>query len=168
MKIRHSIKYLLKSVYGKNKPKSGDLLSEPYFIPEISLVVMTVATILYTLGCYFYGAKKFSKKWHFKFSLSGWISSLTFFILYLTSIAVRTVAPTAPDYIRPLYLPVLIAHMITATITLGIPVYLLILGLGRRSGKKTKSMRKIGIINVILWYITYVSGIIIYICLHIL
>ncbi|MFX0030576.1 MAG: DUF420 domain-containing protein, partial [Candidatus Hermodarchaeota archaeon] len=74
----------------------------------------------------------------------------------------------APSYLDGLYVPSLIIHMITATITLILPALLLIFGILRRKGKTQKSMKKIGNVNVILWYITFISGIIIYLCLHVL
>ncbi|KKN35055.1 hypothetical protein LCGC14_0787360 [marine sediment metagenome] len=139
---------------------------ENYVIPAINLIVMAITTVLYTLGCVFYGTRKFSKKLHFRFSFSGWIGTLLFFFIYMLG---RSVAGSlsAPDYLSALYTPTLIIHMVTATITLILPALLLFIGLKRRKGKTDRSMKKIGIINVILWYLTFISGIIIFLCLHI-
>ena len=139
---------------------------ENYVIPTINLVVMAIATVLYTLGCVFYGTRKFSKKLHFRFSFSGWIGTLLFFFIYMLGRSGKRL--TAPDYLSALYTPTLIIHMVTATITLILPALLLFIGLKRRKGKTDRSMKKIGIINVILWYITFITGIIIFLCLHIL
>lgn len=138
-----------------------------YFLPEINLVIMSITTVLYTLGCIFYGSKKFNKKYHFKFSFAGYIGTLVFFFVYMAS---RTSGGSAgvPGYFLAIYYPFLYLHMITATITLVLPIFLLYLGLKRRKGKTERSMKSIGIINVILWYLTFISGIIVYIGLHIL
>lgn len=142
-------------------------MTNNYFLPEINLIVMALTTVFYTLGCVFYGNKRFSKKWHFKFSFTGWIGTLIFFLIYMLQRSLVG-SLSAPSYLDGLYIPSLIIHMITATITLILPAVLLIIGILQRKEKTQKSMKKIGNVNVILWYITFVSGIIIYLCLHIL
>jgi len=137
-------------------------------IPAINLVVMAITTVLYTLGCLQYGNRKFSKKLHPWFSFSGWIGTLTFFFIYMFNRSIAIEVLTAPDYLKVFYTPTLIIHMVTATITLILPALLLYIGLKRRKGKTKRGMKKIGNINVILWYITFISGIIIFLCLHIL
>ncbi len=139
---------------------------ETYVLPAINLVVMVITTVLYTLGCVFYGTRKFSKKLHPLFSFSGWIGTLIFFFIYMLIRSI-TGSLSAPDYLSALYIPTLIIHMVTATITLILPALLLFIGLKRRKGKTDRSMKKIGVINVILWYITFITGIIIFLCLHI-
>ncbi|MFX1346757.1 MAG: DUF420 domain-containing protein [Promethearchaeota archaeon] len=142
-------------------------MANNYFLPEINLAVMAITTVFYTLGCIFYGNKRFSKKLHFRYSLLGWISTLLFFLIYMLQ---RTLVGSlsAPSYLEGLYVPSLIIHMITATITLILPLFLLIIGILQRKEKTQISMKKIGNVNVILWYITFISGIIIYLCLHVL
>ncbi|MFW9877578.1 MAG: DUF420 domain-containing protein [Candidatus Thorarchaeota archaeon] len=137
-----------------------------YFLPEINLVVMGITTVFYTLGCVFYVNKKFSKKLHFRFSFIGWICTLLFFLIYMLQRSLVG-SLSAPSYLDGLYIPSLIIHMITATITLILPALLLIIGILRKKEKTQRSMRKIGNVNVILWYITFISGIIIYLCLHV-
>lgn len=139
----------------------------PYFLPEINLVVMSVTTVLYTLGCILYGVKRFSKKFHFKLSFAGWISTLVFFLVYMLQRSL-TGTSSAPPYLQALYIPFLIIHIIAATITLILPGGLLIFGLKKRKGKTERSMKKIGITNIILWYLTFISGIVVYLCLHVL
>jgi uncharacterized membrane protein YozB (DUF420 family) len=137
------------------------------FVPEINLIVMGITTVLYTLGCLYYGNKNPNKKKHFIFSFAGWIGTLVFFIIYMAS---RTTGASAgvPGYFTNIYYPFLYIHMITATITLVFPAYLLYLGLKQRKGNTDKSMKTIGNINLILWYLTFISGIIVYIGLHVL
>ncbi|KKK64942.1 hypothetical protein LCGC14_2979120, partial [marine sediment metagenome] len=116
---------------------------ETYVIPTINLVVMAITTVLYTLGCVFYGTRKFSKKLHPLFSFSGWIGTLIFFFIYMLGRSI-TRSLSAPDYLSALYIPTLIIHMVTATITLILPALLLFIGLKRRKGKTDRSMKKIG------------------------
>ncbi|MFX1572659.1 MAG: DUF420 domain-containing protein [Promethearchaeota archaeon] len=142
-------------------------MANNYFLPEINLAVMAITTVFYTLGCVFYGNKRFSKKLHFRFSFLGWISTLIFFLIYMLQRSlIGSLSP--PSYLEGLYTPSLIVHMITATITLIVPALLLTIGILQRKEKTKMSMKKIGNVNVILWYITFISGIIIYLCLHIL
>ena len=138
-----------------------------YFLPEINLVVMTITTVFYTLGCVYYGQIKYSKKLHSIFSFAGWIGSLVFFLVYMLQRSLIG-SLVAPSYLDILYIPTLITHMITSTIVLIFPLILLIIGLKRRKGKTQISMKKSGNLNVVLWYITFISGIIIYFCLHVL
>ena len=144
-------------------------MTETYFLPEINLVIMSITTVLYTLGCiyYGYGSRNSSKKYHFKLSLMGWIFTLVFFFIYMLQRSIIG-SLSAPGYTHVYYYPFLYIHMITATIVLILPIYLLILGLKQRKGKTDKSMKSVGLINVILWYLTFISGIIIYLALNVL
>lgn len=142
-------------------------MASTYFLPEINLIVMSITTVLYTLGCILYGVKKFSKKFHFKLSFAGWISTLVFFLIYMLQRSLIG-SLSAPSNLEALFLPFLIIHMVAATLTLILPGGLLIFGLQKRKGKTDRSMKKIGIINIILWYLTFISGIVVYLCLHVL
>ena len=142
-------------------------MTETYFLPEINLIIMSITTVLYTIGCLIYGNKNLNKKLHFKLSLAGWISTLAFFMIYMLQ---RSLVGglTAPGYTHWFYYPFLYTHMITATIVLILPLYLLYLGLKQRKGKTEKSMKTLGNINVLLWYLTFISGIVVYIALNVL
>ena len=128
---------------------------------------MAITTIFYTFGCIIYGNRHYSKKLHPILSFSGWIGTLLFFLVYMLQRSIIG-SLSAPSYLNTLYSPTLIIHMITATISLILPLVLLVIGLMRRKGKVHMSMKKLGNINVVLWYITFISGIIIYLCLHVL
>ncbi|MFX1590661.1 MAG: DUF420 domain-containing protein, partial [Promethearchaeota archaeon] len=112
-------------------------------LPEINLVIMTITTIFYTFGCIIYGNRNYSKKLHPILSFSGWIGTLLFFLVYMLQRSIIG-SLSAPSYLNALYYPTLIIHMITATITLILPVILLIIGLMRRKGKVHMSLRKLG------------------------
>ncbi|KKM84462.1 hypothetical protein LCGC14_1298920 [marine sediment metagenome] len=143
-------------------------MPEPYFLPEINLVIMAITTILYTFGCIFYGIKKFSKKIHPRLSFLGYIFTLSFFLIYMLQRSLRTESVSVPPDLELLYNPSLIIHMISGTSSLILPVVLLFIGIQRRRGKSQTSMKKLGYVNLIIWYTVFITGIIIYFCLHVL
>ncbi len=143
-------------------------MSEPYFLPEINLVIMTITTIFYTVGCLFYGIKKFSKKIHPRLSFVGYIFTLSFFLIYMLQRSLRTGGVSASADLEPLYIPSIIIHSISGTISLILPLGLLFIGIQRRREKLQISMKKLGYVNLIVWYIVFITGIIIYFCLHVL
>ncbi len=142
-------------------------MSDPYFLPEISLVIMAITTIFYTFGCIFYGLKKFSKKMHPLLSFAGYIFTLTFFLIYMLQRSLRTGDVSVSPDLELLYNPSLIIHMISGTISLILPVVLLFIGIQRRREKSQISMKKLGYVNLIVWYTVFITGIIVYFCLHV-
>lgn len=143
-------------------------MSEPYFLPEINLVIMTITTIFYTVGCLFYGIKKFSKKIHPRLSFVGYIFTLSFFLIYMLQRSLRTGSVSVPADLEPLYNPSIIIHSISGTISLILPLGLLFIGIQRRRKKLQISMKKLGYVNLIVWYTVFITGIIIYFILHVL
>ncbi|HEC37674.1 hypothetical protein LCGC14_0787400 [marine sediment metagenome] len=57
--------------------------------------------------------------------------------------------------------------MVTATITLILPILVLFIGLKRRKGKPEIGKKKIGNLNMIFTIYPFISGIIIFLYLHI-
>ncbi|WP_040929260.1 DUF420 domain-containing protein [Nosocomiicoccus massiliensis] len=135
-----------------------------FILPTISTSFIVLSAIMMAIGLY----KMFKKRdfaGHDKFmTLSAWFA-LIFFIIYLSkTVFLGSTQFGGPEHLVPYYVVFLISHIILSTtggILGGFQVF---------TGKKRilSKHRKVGIFAAVIWFLTAITGVTVYILLYVL
>lgn len=135
-----------------------------FILPTISTSFIVLSAIMMAIGLY----KMFKKRdlaGHDKFmTLSAWFA-LIFFIIYLSkTVFLGSTKFGGPEHLVTYYVVFLISHIILSTtggILGGFQVF---------TGKKRilSKHRKVGIFAAVIWFLTAITGVTVYILLYVL
>jgi putative membrane protein len=155
----------------------GFLGTDAGHISDIILIVEILITILVVLGYIYARAKKGNL--HHQLMLYASILNVTFIVAYMVKNLVEgTTSFSGPESVRmTVYLPVVIIHGIVAIIVIILLIITIITGFKFR--KKTDGDMKLdesggkkhsisGKIYIPLWFITVITGIIVYCFLYVI
>jgi putative membrane protein len=151
---------------------TGILGTQASLFSDVSLIFQVLATLIFTVG-YFY--EKRSEK-HCIIMGSAVASNVIFVISYMVSRLLRSEVPSPPPQFATLYQSVVIPHGILSVLVLILGVLQGFLAYKWRKkekaavvlGKKRAPHRKLGIVTLILWYISLLTGLTVYIILYVL
>jgi len=139
---------------------------------DVGLVLEIVTTLLFTIG-YFYEKRKGK---HCIVMGAAVITNIVFVISYMMSRLIREEVPSPPSQFAALYRGVVIPHGVLSVLVLVLAVSQAFLAYRWRKkkndivalGKRRPIHRRLGLITLILWYFSFLSGIIVYAILYVL
>ncbi|WP_186577582.1 DUF420 domain-containing protein [Aquibacillus kalidii] len=131
-------------------------------LPTISTFFIVLSAVLVAIGWVLVARKKY--KAHKKVMISGALSALAFFIIYLSrTVFVGNTSFGGPEDLKIYYTIFLIFHIILATVGAIFGVVTLVLAFKRKINKH----RKIGPITSVIWFFTAITGVAVYLLLYI-
>ncbi|HLR15379.1 MAG TPA: DUF420 domain-containing protein [Bacillota bacterium] len=134
-----------------------------FFVPTISTFFIIISAIFVVIGWVLIVQKK--KRAHKKAMILAAYSALLFFITYASkTIFIGNTSFGGPDHLKKYYFIFLIFHIILATVSLVFGLITL------RLAKKRNITRheKIGPFTSVIWLITAVTGLMVYLFLYII
>lgn len=150
---------------------TGILGTQASLFSDISLIIEVLATLLFTIG-YFYGKRK---RTHCIIMGSAVAANIIFVISYMISRILRAEIPSPPEQFATLYRGVVIPHGILSVLVLIMGALQAVLAYKWRKkansvvvlGEKRPVHRKLGLATLILWYISLLTGLTVYIILYV-
>lgn len=131
-------------------------------LPTTSTSFIILSAILMAIGLYFVKKKQIEK--HKRAMTLSAISALCFFIIYMTrTLFIGNTSFGGPSSLKVYYTVFLIFHITTATVGAVFGVITLYLGYKNHITKH----RKIGPITSVIWFITAITGIVVYFLLYV-
>lgn len=132
-------------------------------LPFISTLFIAISAILVAVGWRL--VLKGKKEQHQRVMLTAAGFALAFFIVYMTRTLVSgNVAFGGPDYLRIPYLIFLWTHIVLATVSAVFGLVTITLGLRQKFARH----RKIGRWTAVMWFITAISGVTVYLLLYVI
>jgi len=142
------------------------------FYSDVSLVLEIVITLLFTIG-YFYEKRRGK---HCIIMGAAVTTNIIFVISYMVSRLLAEEVPSPPEQFATLYRSVVIPHGILSVLVLFLAISQAFLAYQWRKkkndivalGKRRSTHRKLGLTILVLWYISFLSGITVYTILYVL
>lgn len=141
-------------------------------LSDVGIILEIVTTLLFTIG-YFIERRKGR---HCVLMVAAVATNVLFVISYMVSRLVREEIPTPPAQFALLYRSVVVPHGILSVLVLAIAVFQAFLAYRWRKkandtfvlGSRKPTHRKLGLAALVLWYVSFLTGIIIYAILYVL
>ncbi|MGN7455986.1 DUF420 domain-containing protein [Paenibacillus pasadenensis] len=131
--------------------------------PTISTFFIVVSAILVAIGWSL--AIKRRLEAHKKMMIAGAIAAIVFFIIYSSrTLLVGNTDWGGPDSLAPYYYVFLIFHIVLATVAAVFGITTLTLGFKEKFAKH----RRLGRVTSVIWFITAITGVAVYIMLYIM
>jgi len=139
---------------------------------DVGLVLEIATTLLFTIG-YFYEKRRGK---HCIIMSAALTTNIIFVISYMVSRLIREELPSPPSQFATIYRSVAILHGVLSVLVLILAISQAFLAYKWRKkkddivalGERKPTHRKLGITTLILWYISFLSGITIYTILYVL
>jgi len=139
---------------------------------DVGLILEAVTTLLFTIG-YFY-EKRGGK--HCVIMGAAVTTNIIFVTSYMVSRLLKEEIPSPPSQLATIYRSVVIPHGILSVLVLFLAISQAFLAYRWRIkkndvvalGKRRPTHRKLGLTTLILWYISFLSGVTVYVILYIL
>jgi putative membrane protein len=132
-------------------------------MPALSTFFIALSAILVAIGW-----RKILKKQreaHQKTMFWAAVSAIIFFIIYASrTIFVGNTTWGGPDSLKTIYLVFLFFHIVLATVAAVFGITTLVLGYRKKYSKH----RKLGRVTAVIWFITAITGVTVYVLLYIL
>ena len=137
-------------------PKSESIPSYAHWFPRINAMINGTASVLLLFSLYFIKRKNITM--HGRLNITTFILSSVFLISYVWfhSFGIETKYPATP--LRPVYLFILITHIILAAAVLPLVLFTFYLGLSN----KVERHRKVARWSYPVWLYVTVSGVVVY------
>ena len=133
------------------------------FLPSLSTFFIILSAILVAIGWVFIAKRNFSA--HKKTMTAAGIAAILFFIIYMSrTLFDGNTSFGGPEDLKIYYTVYLVFHIILATVGAIFGIVSLLTGYQ----SKIKLHRKLGPITSIIWFITAITGAMVYILLYIL
>lgn len=132
-------------------------------MPTISTTFIVISAILVAIGWNL--IIKGKREAHKKTMIAAAIAAIIFFIIYSSrTIFVGNTSWGGPDELKTIYHVFLIFHIVLATVAAVFGIVTLTLGFK----KKYTKHRKIGRVTSVIWFITAITGVAVYVLLYVL
>lgn len=132
-------------------------------LPLTSTICIAISAVLVALG--WRQILRKNRQSHERFMLAGAVFALLFFILYVSkTVFVGSTQFGGPDELKTAYLVFLLFHIVLSTAAAVFGVVTLTLAFKKRFARH----RKVGRITAVIWLISAVTGITVYVLLYIL
>jgi len=133
-----------------------------HVLPLISTLLIVTSAILIAFGWYYISKRQIEK--HKKIMTMAGIAALLFFIIYSSrTVFIGNTTFGGPESIKPYYTGFLIFHIFLATVGAVFGIVSIISGYKNR----LKLHRKIGPWTSVIWFITAVTGVMVYFLLYV-
>ena len=133
-----------------------------HVLPLISTLLIVTSAILIAFGWYYISKRQIEK--HKKIMSLAGIAALLFFIIYSSrTVFIGNTTFGGPESIKPYYTGFLIFHIFLATVGAVFGIVSIISGYKNR----LKLHRKIGPWTSVIWFITAVTGVMVYFLLYV-
>ncbi|MBP1932637.1 DUF420 domain-containing protein [Ammoniphilus resinae] len=133
-----------------------------HVLPLISTLLIVTSAILIAFGWYYIRKRQLEK--HKKIMSLAGIAALLFFIIYSSrTVFIGNTTFGGPESIKPFYTGFLIFHIFLATV--GAVFGIVSISSGYKS--RLKIHRKIGPWTSVIWFITAVTGVMVYFLLYV-
>lgn len=151
---------------------TGFLGTRGSLFSDISLILQVLTTLFFTIG-YFLDRRKGKHC----IVMGAAAATNTFFVLsYMATRLLREEVPEPPAQYLSLYQSIVIPHGILSTLVLILAVSQAILARYWRKktgdtialGKRRLTHRRLGFTSLVLWYVSFASGILVYAILYVL
>lgn len=132
-------------------------------MPTISTGFIVLSAVLVAIG---WGLIiKGKREAHKKTMVAAAIAAIAFFIIYVSrTIFVGNTAWGGPDELKTIYLVFLLFHIVLATVSAVFGITTLYLGFKAKYNKH----RKLGRVTSVMWFVTAITGVTVYILLYVL
>lgn len=131
--------------------------------PTISTSFIVISAVLVAIGWWL--IIKGKREAHKKTMIAAAIAALLFFIVYVSrTLFVGNTSWGGPDELKAIYQVFLIFHIVLATVAAVFGLTTLTLGFKAKYAKH----RKWGRVTSIIWFITAITGVMVYVLLYIL
>ena len=131
--------------------------------PTVSTTFIVISAILVAIGWSLAIKRRLVE--HKKVMIAAAIAAIIFFIIYSSrTILVGNTSWGGPDSLKPFYLTFLLFHITLATVAAVFGITTLVLGFKSKYAKH----RKWGRITSIIWFITAITGTLVYIMLYLM
>lgn len=131
-------------------------------LPTLSTAFIVISAILVAIGWAL--IIKGKREAHKKTMIAAAIAAILFFIIYSSRTAfVGNTAWGGPDDLQLYYQIFLVFHIVLATVAAVFGITTLVLGFKEKYAKH----RKLGRITAVIWFITAVTGIAVYVLLYV-
>ncbi len=131
--------------------------------PTISTSFIVVSALLVAIGWWL--IIKGNKAAHKKTMIAAAVAALLFFIVYMSrTIFIGNTSWGGPDELKVYYQIFLIFHIVLATVAAVFGITTLILGFKEKYAKH----RKWGRVTSVIWFITAITGVAVYVLLYVL
>ncbi|MGZ9585494.1 DUF420 domain-containing protein [Paenibacillus marinisediminis] len=132
-------------------------------MPAVSTSFIAISAILVAIGWVL--IIKGKREAHKKTMLAAAVAALLFFIIYVSrTVFVGNTAWGGPDSLKTVYLVFLLFHIVLATTSAVFGLTTLYTGL---KGKYSRH-RKIGRVTSVMWFVTAITGVTVYVLLYVL
>lgn len=139
---------------------------------DIGLVLEILTTLFFTIG-YFYEKRKGK---HCFVMGAAVMTNIVFVISYMVSRLIKEQVPSPPSQLIDIYRIVVIPHGLLSVLVLILAISQVFLAYRWRKKrnnlvsleKRRPTHRRIGLTTLILWYLSFLSGVIVYAILYIL
>jgi len=150
---------------------SGIFGTEASLSSDLSLILEVVTTLLFTVG---YFSERRSGK-HCIVMVAAVVANVLFVVGYMVSRLIREEVPAPPEQFAALYRAVVIPHGILSVLVLALALLLAFLAYRWRSktentvvlGSRKRIHGRLGLVTLILWYLSFLTGVVIYIMLYV-
>lgn len=138
-------------------------MSSYTIFPTISTSFIAISAILVAIGWYL--IIKGKREAHKKTMIWAAIAAVIFFIIYVSrTIFVGNTEWGGPDHLKTIYLIFLLFHITLAMVAAVFGITTLVLGFREKFAKH----RRWGRVTAVIWFITAITGITVYVLLYLL
>lgn len=131
--------------------------------PTISTSFIVISAVLVAIGWWL--IIKGKREAHKKTMIAAAIAAILFFIVYVSrTLFVGNTSWGGPDELKTIYQVFLIFHIVLATVAAVFGLTTLTLGFKAKYSKH----RKLGRVTSIIWFITAITGVMVYVLLYVL
>lgn len=150
---------------------TGILGTQASVYSDIGLILETLATLLFTIG-YFIQRRKGK---HCYLMAAAVITNIIFVVSYMASRLLREQIPAPPLELATLYRSVVIIHGVLSVFVLVLALSQVFFAYRWRKRKndiivleeRRPTHRRLGLATLSVWYISFVSGVIVYVILYV-
>lgn len=134
-----------------------------FWLPTLSTAFIAISALLVGIGWML--IIKGKRKAHKQMMLAGAWAAILFFIIYMSrTVIVGNTAWGGPDHLKLFYQVFLIFHIVMATVAAVFGITTLVWGYTEKFAKH----RRLGRVTSVIWFLTAVTGILVYILLYLL
>lgn len=132
-------------------------------MPTVSTLFIVISAVLVAFGWRLAVKRKLES--HQKMMVWAAVAAIIFFVIYASrTLFIGSTPYNGPDGLKPYYLVFLLFHIVLATVAAVFGITTITLGYRKKLAKH----RRLGRITSIIWFITAITGVFVYLILYII